>query len=172
MAATNPTRSERTQPVTQKITTFLWFNNNAEEAVNFYCSVFKNSKTLDTTRYGEVGPGPKGTVMTIDFELDGQRFTALNGGPQFKFTEAISLVVHCETQEEVDHYWQKLSAGGQEVDCGWLKDKYGLFWQIVPNVLLELLRDSDKAKSERAMKAMLKMKKLDIAELKRAAEAR
>jgi predicted 3-demethylubiquinone-9 3-methyltransferase (glyoxalase superfamily) len=177
MAATNATqtgavaisRSERTQPRTQKITTFLWFDNNAEEAVNFYVSIFKNSKVLSTMRYGDAGPGPKGTVMTIAFQLDGQEFTALNGGPQFKFTEAISLVVHCQTQEEVDYFWEKLSAGGEKVECGWLKDKFGLSWQIVPDVLLELLQDSDSPKSQRVMKALMQMKKLDIEELKQAA---
>ena len=163
-------RDERTQPGTQKITTFLWFDNNAEEAAKFYVSVFKNSKILNTTRYGEAGPGPKGTVMTIDFELDGQRFTCLNGGPQFKFTEAISLVVHCKTQEEVDYFWEKLSEGGQTVECGWLKDKFGLFWQVTPDILLELLQDSDTQKSQRVMKAMMQMKKIDIEGLKRAAQ--
>jgi predicted 3-demethylubiquinone-9 3-methyltransferase (glyoxalase superfamily) len=180
MAATNPrqsgaaakARSEGTQPITQKITTFLWFDNNAEEAVKFYVSVFKNSKILATARYTDVGPGPKGSVMTIDFELDGQRFTALNGGPQFKFTEAISLVVHCETQQEVDHYWEKLSEGGQQVDCGWLKDKYGLFWQITPQILLDLLHDVDQEKLNRVMKAMMQMKKLDIEVLEKAAQGR
>ncbi len=176
MAATNQSgavaraRDERTQPFKQKITTFLWFNNNAEEAVNFYTSIFKNSKVLSTTRYGDAGPGPKGSVMTIAFELDGQEFTALNGGPDFKFTEAVSLVVHCKTQEEVDHFWNKLSEGGQIVECGWLKDKFGLAWQITPDILLELLQDSDQQKSQRVMKAMMKMKKLDIAQLKQAAE--
>ena len=177
MAATNPTkgggaatsRSERSQPVAQKITTFLWFDNNAEEAANFYCSVFKNSKVGDVSRYGDAGPGPKGTVMTIDFEIDGQQFTALNGGPQFKFTEAISLVVHCNTQEEIDYYWEKLSEGGQKVECGWLKDKYGLAWQIVPDLLLELIKDSDQQKVDRVMKAMMQMKKLEIEGLKKAA---
>ncbi|HZE68025.1 MAG TPA: VOC family protein [Pyrinomonadaceae bacterium] len=162
-------KNESTQPRTQKITTFLWFDNNAEEAVNFYTSIFKNSKVLSTARYGEAGPGPKGTVMTIAFQLDGQEFTALNGGPHFKFTEAISLVVHCQTQQEVDHFWEKLSEGGQQVECGWLKDKFGLSWQIVPDVLLELLESGDSQQSERVMKAMLKMKKLDIEGLKRAA---
>ena len=178
MAATNATQAgatatskdERTRPFQQKISAFLWFDNNAEEAVNFYVSVFKNSKILQTTRYGEVGPGPKGTVMTIAFELDGQEFTALNGGPQFKFTEAISLVVHCDTQEEVDYYWEKLSEGGEKVECGWLKDKFGLFWQITPDVLLELIGDPDEEKQQRVMKAMMKMKKLDIEQLKQAAE--
>ena len=163
-------RNERTAPRTQKITTFLWFDTNAEEAVNFYVSIFKNSKVLATTRYGEVGPGPKGTVMTIAFQLDGQEFTALNGGPQFKFTEAVSLVVHCNTQEEIDYFWEKLSEGGEKVECGWLKDKFGLAWQITPDVLLELLEQSDEQKSQRVMKAMMQMKKLDIKGLKQAAE--
>ena len=178
MAATNPTqssaaatsRNERTQPNPQKITTFLWFDNNAQEAVNFYCSVFKNSKIVLTTHYGEAGPGPKGSVMTIDFELDGQRFTALNGGPTFKFTEAISLVVHCDTQDEIDYYWEKLSEGGQKVECGWVKDKYGLSWQIVPAILPELFQDDQK--TERVMKAVMQMEKLNIEELKRAAEGK
>ena len=166
MSATNPTR---TQPQPQKITTFLWFDNNAEEAANFYVSVFKNSRIVNTGYYTEVGPGPKGSVMTVDFELDGQRFTGLNGGPTFKFTEAISLVVRCETQEEVDYFWEKLSEGGQKVECGWVKDKYGLSWQVTPNVLLELITDSDSAKVDRVMRAMMTMKKLDIEELKKAA---
>ncbi len=176
MAGTNPTqaaapsRTDRTQPRTQKITTFLWFDNNAEEAANFYVSIFKNSKILNTARYGEVGPGPKGSVMTIEFQLDGQEYTALNGGPHFKFTEAISLVIHCHTQEEVDYFWEKLSEGGQKVECGWLKDKFGLSWQVVPDILLELIQDADSQKSQRVMKAMMKMKKLDIKGLKEAAE--
>ncbi|MCM3901884.1 MAG: VOC family protein [Pyrinomonadaceae bacterium] len=177
MAATNATQTgavatskdERTKPRPQKITTFLWFDNNAEEAANFYTSVFKNSKVLNTTRYGDVGPGPKGTIMTIAFELDGQEFMALNGGPQFKFTEAVSLVVHCQTQEEVDYFWERLSEGGEKVECGWLKDKFGLSWQIVPDVFLELIQDSDTQKSQRVMKAMMQMKKLDIEKVKRAA---
>lgn len=168
MAATNPMQS-KTLPVPHKITTFLWFNNNAEEAVNFYCSVFKNSKIHSNIPYGEAGPGPKGTAMTIDFELDGQRFTALNGGPQFKFTEAISLVVHCETQEEIDYFWEKLSEDGQKVECGWLKDKYGLSWQITPSNWTELLA-GDSQKTDRVMKAVMQMKKLDIAEMEKAAE--
>jgi predicted 3-demethylubiquinone-9 3-methyltransferase (glyoxalase superfamily) len=172
MSATSPGQSNaRTQPTTQKITTFLWFNNNAEEAVNFYVSVFKNSKVLQTVRYGEVGPGPKGSVMTIDFELDGQKFMALNGGPEFKFTEAISLMVYCETQEEIDYFWEKLSEGGQQVECGWLKDKFGLSWQVVPAILPELLGGSVE-KTDRFMAAMMKMKKLDIEQLKKAAEGR
>ena len=165
MSATNPARTE---PVPQKVTTFLWFDSNAEEAVNFYVSVFKNSRVVGTSRYGESGPGPKGSVMTIEFDLDGQRFTALNGGPTFKFTEAISLVVHCETQEEIDYFWEKLSEGGQKVECGWLKDKFGLSWQIVPNFLMELLL-GDSQRSERVMKAVMQMKKLDLAELNKAA---
>ena len=153
---------------TQKITTHLWFDKNAEEAVNFYISVFKNSRVVGVSHYGESG-GPKGTVMTIEFELDGQRFTALNGGPTFKFTEAISLVVHCETQEEIDYFWEKLSEGGQQVECGWLKDKFGLSWQIVPKALLELLTSGDQAKTDRVMRAVMSMKKLDIDDLKKAA---
>lgn len=173
MAATNPqtssSRNEQTQPRNQKITTFLWFNNNAEEAANFYCSVFKNSKILTTTHYGDAGPGPKGSVMTVDFELDGERFTALNGGPQFKFTEAISLLVHCQTQEEIDYYWEKLSEGGQKVECGWLKDKFGLFWQVTPDRLLELISDPDEQKQQRVMKAMMTMKKIDLKQIEEAA---
>jgi predicted 3-demethylubiquinone-9 3-methyltransferase (glyoxalase superfamily) len=156
--------------VTQKITPFLWFDNNAEEAVNFYISVFKNSKVGHISRYGDSGPGPMGSVMTMGFELEGQKFTALNGGPQFKFTEAISFVVNCETQEEVDHFWEKLSGnGGQEVQCGWLKDKYGLSWQIVPTILSQLI-SGDPQRSSRVMQALMQMKKLDIAELQRAAD--
>src|SRR3989454_10946121 len=152
----------------QKITPFLWFDNQAEEAVNFYTSIFKNSKVLSVSRYGEAGPGPKGSVMVAPFELAGQEFLALNGGPQFKFTEAISFVVNCETQEEVDEFWEKLSAGGQEVECGWLKDKYGLSWQIVPTVLVEMLQDKNPERSQRVMKAVLQMKKIDIEGLKKA----
>lgn len=151
-----------------KITPFLWFDNNAEEAVNFYTSIFKNSKIGKIARYGEAGPGPKGTVMVTNFTLDGQEFTALNGGPLFKFTEAISFVVSCETQEELDHYWTKLTAGGKEVQCGWLKDKFGLSWQIVPTILSKLASDPDPAKSQRVMKAMMQMVKIDIAALQRA----
>jgi predicted 3-demethylubiquinone-9 3-methyltransferase (glyoxalase superfamily) len=152
----------------QKITTFLWFNGNAEEAANHYTSVFKNSKILSMTRYGEAGPGPKGTVMTVAFQLEGQEFVALNGGPQFKFTEAISLVVNCETQKEVDEFWSKLSAGGEEGPCGWLKDKFGLSWQIVPSALVKMIQDEDPKKSKRVMEAMFQMKKLDIARLEHA----
>jgi len=152
----------------QKITPFLWFDSQAEAAANFYVSIFNNSRVLGISRYGEAGPGPKGSVMTVDFELDGQRFTGLNGGPHFKFTEALSFVVHCKTQEEVDTFWGKLLEGGQESQCGWLKDKYGLSWQIVPTILAEMLRDPDPQKSKRVMEAMLKMKKIDIAGLTRA----
>jgi predicted 3-demethylubiquinone-9 3-methyltransferase (glyoxalase superfamily) len=152
----------------QKITPFLWFDNQAEEAMNFYVSIFKNSKIGTVTRYGDAGPGPKGSVMTASFELDGQPFMTLNGGPLFKFTEAISLFVTCDTQAEVDDLWEKLSAGGQKSRCGWLKDKYGLSWQIVPSALTRLMRDKDPEKSKRVMQAMLKMDKLDIATLERA----
>ena len=152
----------------QKITPFLWFNDNAEEAMNFYISIFKDSNVLSVARYGEAGPSPKGTVMTAKFQLDGQEFVALNGGPHFKFTEAISLVVNCGTQEEVDEFWEKLSEGGEKSRCGWLKDKYGLSWQIVPTVLAELFQDNDAEKSKRVMEAMLQMDKLDIKTLKQA----
>src|SRR2546430_31623 len=135
----------------QKITTFLWFDNQAEEAINFYTSIFKNSKVLSMSRYGEAGPGPKGQVMSATFQLEGQQFMALNGGPQYKFTEAISLYVDCKTQDEVDTLWSKLSEGGEEGPCGWLKDKFGLSWQIVPSVLGELLSDPDPARSQGAM---------------------
>jgi len=153
----------------QKITTYLWFDDNAEEAMNFYTSIFKNSKILDVARYGEAGPGPKGTIMAGTFQLEGQRFMALNGGPRFKFTEAISLFVNCETQEEIDDLWKKLTAdGGAPSQCGWLKDKFGLSWQITPSVLLKMLSDQDPAKSKRVMEAMLQMSKIDIKKLKEA----
>ena len=152
----------------QKITPFLWFDNNAEEAMNLYVSIFKNSRITGVSRYGEAGPGPKDSVMVIGFELDGQAFTGLNGGPMFKFTEAISLVVNCETQEEVDYFWSKLSAGGEESRCGWLKDKFGLSWQVVPTVLIEMLSDKDAAKAKRVMHAMLQMDKIDIPTLQKA----
>ncbi len=153
----------------QKITPFLWFNDQAEEAVNFYLSVFKNAKLTAMTHYGEEGPGPQGSVMTVAFTLDGNEFVALNGGPQFKFTEAISFVVNCETQAEIDYYWEKLSTdGGQEIECGWLKDKYGLCWQIVPTVLWEMMQDKDTARSQRVMRALMQMKKLEIGALQRA----
>jgi predicted 3-demethylubiquinone-9 3-methyltransferase (glyoxalase superfamily) len=156
----------------QKITTFLWFDSNAEEAMNHYVSIFKNSKIVNLTRYGEAGPGPAGKVMVGTFQIEGQEFAALNGGPQFKFTEAISLVVNCESQEEVDDLWAKLSAGGAPGQCGWLKDKFGLSWQIVPRVLVELIQDPDPEKSKRVMQAMMQMTKIDIAGLQRAHRAR
>lgn len=152
----------------QKITPFLWFDGNAEEAINFYTSIFKNSKLGSITRYTEAGPGPKGTVMVATFQLNGQEFIALNGGPQFKFTEAISFVVNCETQQEVDEFWEKLSEGGEKNRCGWLKDKYGLSWQVVPTVLPELMQNKDPEKSKRVMQAMMQMDKIDIEGLKKA----
>lgn len=159
--------------ITQRITPFLWFDNQAEEAVNFYTSGFKNSKIRTIARYtgeGAKASGqPEGTVMTVAFTLDGQDFTAINGGPVFKFTEAISFVINCENQEEVDHFWNKLTEGGQEVQCGWLKDKYGLSWQVVPRQLIELMSGPDKGQAGRVMGAMLKMKKIDIKELEDAA---
>jgi predicted 3-demethylubiquinone-9 3-methyltransferase (glyoxalase superfamily) len=159
----------------QRITPFLWFDGQAEEAANFYVSIFKNSRIGSVARYEEEGAKasgrPRGSVMTVALELDGQEFVALNGGPLFKFTEAISFVVNCETQEEVDHFWEKLSAGGQEVQCGWLKDRFGVSWQIVPTVLGEMLQDKDREKAKRVMAAMLKMKKLNVETLKKAYEA-
>ena len=154
----------------QKITPFLWFDNQAEEAANFYTSIFKNSKVGNVARYGEAGPGPEGSVMTVSFQLEGQEFTALNGGPAFKFTEAISFFVDCKSQEEVDELWEKLTEGGEEGPCGWLKDKFGLSWQIVPTVLIEMLNDSDPEKSKRVTEAMLQMKKIDIPTLEQAYE--
>ncbi len=156
----------------QKITPFLWFDNKAEEAANFYVSIFKNSKILNVARYGDAGPGPKGTVMIAAFELDGQQFIALNGGATFKFTEAVSFVVNCETQKEIDYFWEKLSAGGAESQCGWLKDKFGLSWQIVPTILGELMVDKDPQKSKRVMEAMLQMSKIEIEPLQRAYEGK
>lgn len=161
-------------PIAQRITPCLWFDDQGEEAANFYVGTFPNSKITHVERYGEAGKEihgrPAGSVMTVAFELDGQSFTALNGGPMFKFNEAVSLQIDCESQEEVDFYWTKLSEGGDPAaqQCGWLKDKYGLSWQVVPRVLLEMISDADKAKSQRAFKAMLQMKKIDIAELKKA----
>jgi predicted 3-demethylubiquinone-9 3-methyltransferase (glyoxalase superfamily) len=152
----------------QKITPFLWFDNQGEEAMNFYVSIFKNSKILNVRRYGEAGPGPEGSVMTGTFQLEGQELMALNAGPEFKFTEAISFFVNCETQQEVDELWEKLTEGGEESMCGWLKDKYGLSWQIVPNALGEMLSDPDPEKSGRVMQAMLQMKKIDIQGLRKA----
>jgi predicted 3-demethylubiquinone-9 3-methyltransferase (glyoxalase superfamily) len=152
----------------QKITPFLWFNGQAEEAMNFYASIFKNSKIGEVTRYGKAGPGPEGTVMSATFQLEGQEFYALNGGPHFSFTPAISFFVNCETQQEVDEFWGKLSEGGEIQQCGWLQDKYGLSWQIIPTILGKLLKDKDPAKAQRVIQAMLQMKKIDIARLKQA----
>jgi predicted 3-demethylubiquinone-9 3-methyltransferase (glyoxalase superfamily) len=151
------------------LTPCLWFDTEGQDAATFYASVFPNSRILHVARYGEAGPRPAGTVMTVSFELDGQKFLALNGGPEFSFTEAISFQVHCESQEEVDAYWSKLSEGGEEGPCGWLKDRFGLSWQIVPTRLEELLGDPDPERAQRAMKAMLAMRKIEIAELERAA---
>jgi predicted 3-demethylubiquinone-9 3-methyltransferase (glyoxalase superfamily) len=160
----------------QKITPCLWFDDKAEEAVNFYTSIFKNSKIKSITRYGEAGAEvsgrPKGTVMTVTFQLDGQEFMALNGGPHFTFSSAISFIVNCRTQEEIDELWEKLSEGGEIEECGWLKDKYGVSWQIVPTVIGEMLQDKDAEKSDRVMEAILQMDKLDIKTLKQAYEQR
>jgi predicted 3-demethylubiquinone-9 3-methyltransferase (glyoxalase superfamily) len=152
----------------QKITPWLWFDTQGEEAANFYITVFENSRILDVARYGVAGPGPEGAVMTVTFELDGQKLVALNGGPHFTFNEAISFQVSCETQDEVDYLWSKLSQGGEEGPCGWLKDKYGVSWQIVPTALAELIGDPDPEKAQQAMKAMLGMGKIDIEALRRA----
>ena len=174
MAATNPTpalsKDQSPEPRKQKITTFLWFDNNAEEAANYYTSIFKNSRILNVARYPQGSPGPEGAVMTVDFELEGQNYIALNGGPHFKFTEAISLLVHCETQEEIDYYWEQfLADGGQESQCGWLKDKYGLSWQIAPDALLKFWSSGDPKQAERVMQAMMGMKKIIIEDLEQAA---
>jgi predicted 3-demethylubiquinone-9 3-methyltransferase (glyoxalase superfamily) len=153
----------------QKIVTNLWFDAQAEEAANFYCSLFPDSKVLNITRYGSAGPGPEGQVMVVDFQLAGQRFTGINGGPEFKFSEAISLLINCDSQEEVDRYWDALLAdGGEPSQCGWLKDKYGLSWQVVPREMDEMIASTDAAAAQRTMEAMLKMVKLDLGELKRA----
>jgi predicted 3-demethylubiquinone-9 3-methyltransferase (glyoxalase superfamily) len=154
----------------QKITPFLWFDGRAEEAANFYTAIFPNSKIVSMMRSGDAGPGPKGSVMSATFKLQGQEFIALNGGPMFTFSPAISFFVHCETQEEVDNFWEKLSEGGEKQRCGWLRDKFGVSWQVVPTVLGQLLQDKDGEKSKRVMNAMLQMDKLDIASLKRANE--
>src|SRR3989454_10936403 len=156
----------------QKITPFLWFDGKAEEAMNFYTSIFKNSKVVSIMRYGEAGPGPKGSVMSTTFQLNGQEFIALNGGPQFTFSPAISFFVKCQTQDEVDELWEKLSEGGEKQRCGWLRDKFGVSWQIVPTVLGEMLQDKDPEKSKRVMNAMLQMNKIDIKSLKQAYERR
>jgi len=156
----------------QKIIPFLWFDDKAEEAAKFYVSLFKNSRIVTVTRHGEAGPGPKGTAMSVTFQLDGQEFYALNGGPLFKFTEAISLFINCETQQEVDELWEKLSEGGQKSQCGWLKDKFGLSWQVIPTVLGKLLGDKDPMKSKRVMEAMLKMSKIETKKLMEAYEGR
>jgi predicted 3-demethylubiquinone-9 3-methyltransferase (glyoxalase superfamily) len=155
----------------QKITTCLWFDTQGEEAAEFYTSVFPNSRILEVSRYGEAGPRPAGTALTVEFELDGQHFTALNGGPEFTFDEAISFQIACEGQDEVDYYWDTLTAGGEESQCGWLKDKFGLSWQVVPNALPQLLSDPDPARAQRAMQAMFTMKKIDIAAIRAAADA-
>jgi len=155
----------------QKITTFLWFNDKAEEAANLYVSLFKNSKIDSISRYGDAGPGPKGSVMTVNFQLEGQKFIALNGGPHFSFTPAISLFVNCESQQEVDRLWDELSEGGRKDRCGWLQDRYGLSWQIIPAALMQLMSDPDKQKAGRVMKAMLAMDKIDVEKLEAAAEA-
>jgi predicted 3-demethylubiquinone-9 3-methyltransferase (glyoxalase superfamily) len=157
--------------MSQKITPFLWYTDQAEEAAKFYTSIFKDSKINTVARYGDAGPGPKGSVMTIAFEIEGQEFIALNGGPHFKFTPAVSFVINCDTQEEVDDFWDKLSAGGRTDRCGWLTDKFGLSWQVVPKALVELIRDPDPARSKRVMEAMLQMTKIDIPTLKNAAGA-
>ena len=154
----------------QKIVTNLWFDTQAEEAAEFYVSVFENSRIVNVTHYTEAGPREAGMVMTVDFELDGQRFTGINGGPNFKFDEAISLLIDCETQEEVDYFWEKLTERGEESQCGWLKDRYGLSWQVVPTGMEELFADPDSERAERAMKAMLGMRRIDVEELRRAAD--
>lgn len=156
----------------QEITPFLWFDREAEEAARFYVSIFRNSRILSLSRYGDAAPGPKGAVMVVRFELAGRQFMALNGGPQFKFTEAVSFLINCETQTEIDELWERLSAGGEKGRCGWLKDKFGLSWQIVPTVLGQMLQDGDPAKSQRVMQALLQMDKLDIGRLQQAYDRR
>ena len=156
----------------QKITPFLWYSHQAEDAMKFYCSIFRNSKELKVTRYGSTGPGPEGSVMTAVFELEGQQFIALNAGPQFKFTEAISFVVNCKSQEEIDYFWESLSAGGEKSRCGWLKDKFGLSWQVVPENMEDLISGKDPDTNNRVMEAMMKMDKLIIADLEKAAKGK
>lgn len=152
----------------QKITPFLWFDSNAEEARNFYVSVFKNAEVLSVSRYGEAGPGPAGSVMVASFRLEGQEFLALNGGPKFRFTEAVSFLIDCASQDEIDHYWDRLSEGGEQGPCGWLKDRFGLSWQVVPSILGEMLQDQNRERANRALQAMLQMTKMDIAKLEHA----
>jgi predicted 3-demethylubiquinone-9 3-methyltransferase (glyoxalase superfamily) len=164
------TLQEETRDMQQRIVTNLWFDTEAEEAADFYISVFDNSRIVNVARYTEAGPRPAGTVMTVEWELDGQRFVGINGGPEFKFSEAISLQITCEDQDEIDHYWDRLTDGGEEGPCGWLKDRYGLSWQVVPTGMDELMADPDPTRAQRAMEAMFGMKKLDIAELRRAAD--
>ena len=156
--------------IAPKITPFLWFNDNAEEAANFYTSVFANSRILGVTRYGDTGPGPRGSVMTVKFEIDGQELVALNGGPLFRFTEAISFVVNCDDQQEIDLFWEKLSAGGEKSRCGWLKDKFGLSWQVVPTQLTEMTSGDNPERADRVMRALLQMDKLDLSRLQAAYE--
>jgi predicted 3-demethylubiquinone-9 3-methyltransferase (glyoxalase superfamily) len=163
--------SDGKEPAMKNLTPCLWFDDQGEEAAELYTSIFPNSRILEVTRYGPAGPRPEGTVMTVSFELDGREFLALNGGPQYGFTEAISFQIACSDQAQVDHYWTKLSEGGEEGPCGWLKDRFGLSWQVVPTVLPELLGDPDREKSQRVMEAMLGMKKLEIGELEAAAAA-
>jgi predicted 3-demethylubiquinone-9 3-methyltransferase (glyoxalase superfamily) len=158
--------------IEQKITPFLWFDSNAEEAVGFYTSIFKDSRIVTRSRYGDSGPGPKGSIMAIAFKLEGQDFVAINGGPDFKFSEAISFYVNCETQEDIDRLWNKLVAGGEERDCGWLKDRYGLSWQVNYAGLQDMMADSHADRADRVMTAMLKMKKIDIQRLKDAYDGR
>jgi two-component system sensor histidine kinase QseC len=155
----------------KKITPFLWFDGKAEEAAKFYVSIFQNAKITDTLYYGDAGPGPKGAVLTVTFEIDGQEFVGLNGGPHYSFTPAVSFLIQCDSQDEIDYYWDKLLAGGKPMQCGWLSDKYGLSWQVAPRMLLAFHHDKDKAKAQRVMQAMMKMVKLDIATLQRAADA-
>ncbi len=157
--------------MSQKIAPFLWFDTEAEEAAELYTSVFPNSRIVSISRYTEAGPRPAGSVMTVEFELDGQRVVALNGGPQFPFSEAVSLQIDCESQEEVDHYWTRLTAGGEEAPCGWLKDRFGFSWQVVPRELKELVGDPDGARAQRAMEAMFKMKKIDLTAMREAADS-
>jgi predicted 3-demethylubiquinone-9 3-methyltransferase (glyoxalase superfamily) len=169
----SPSSQQREKEIDmQKITPFLWFDGKAEEAMNFYTSIFKNAKVGSVTRYGDAGPGPKGSVMSATFEIEGQEFYALNGGPHYKFTPAISFFVKCKTQQEVDTYWDALSAGGEKMQCGWLTDKFGVSWQIIPTVLGEMLGDKDPAKARRVMEAMLKMRRIEIETLQRAYDGR